>query len=315
MPRNERKNARFERTRFAPSPTGFLHPGHLRNALWTWGAAKAFGAKVLFRLEDHDGGRCRGEFAEDAARILERFGLVPDEGGPELRQRTRNGRYEELFADLAARGLAYGCSCSRQEIARRSGGARAPGEELAYDGFCRERRLPPGDGLAWRVRMPDEAVSCRDLLRGTLVQNPARQCGDLVARDRLGFWSYQFCVVADDLDQGVDLVVRGDDLLESCGRQLALRTMMGGDGAVAFLHHALILGPGGEKRSKRDGAVPLRDLLDAGESVESLVGKALGLPPLPVGEALERIAEGISRAWKKPPVRLGGFSVVPRGES
>ena len=293
MDPNAHENARFERTRFAPSPTGFLHPGHLRNALWTWGAAKAFGARVLFRLEDHDGGRCREEFARDAARILERFGLVPDEGGPELRQRTRNGRYAELFADLAARGLAYGCSCSRQEIARRAGGARAPGEELAYDGFCRERRLPPGEGLAWRVRMPDEAVSCRDLLRGTLEQNPARQCGDLVARDRLGFWTYQFCVVADDLDQKVDLVVRGDDLLESCGRQMALRALFGGDGAVAFLHHGLVLGPDGEKLSKRDGAVPLRDLLDAGESVESLIGKALGRPPLALDEALGGIAAEI----------------------
>ena len=288
---------RFARTRFAPSPTGELHLGHLRNALWTWGAARAFGAKVLLRIEDHDSGRCREEFVDGILRTLERFGLEPDEGlgpgGAPLRQRGRTDRYRELFDGLRARGLAYGCLCSRREIESRAAGSRSPGDELAYDGFCRRRGVAPAEGNGWRVEMPDSEIAARDLLLGELRQNPARQCGDLLARDRLGQWSYQFCVAADDLDQGVDLVVRGLDLLESCGRQMALRAMFGGDGAVAFLHHPLIIGPGGDKLSKRDGAVSLRELLDGGAAEEELAGRALGVGPLSVPEAVERVAASL----------------------
>src|SRR5690606_35193200 len=229
-------------TRFAPAPTGWLHLGHLVNAVWVWGVARALDGRVLLRVEDHDRTRCRPEFEAGLLEDLAWLGLEPDAGiDPVLRQSDRGAAYEAELRGLEARGLAYGCRCSRKDIAAAAGDA--PDVETPYPGTCRGLGLPVAAGIGARVPMDAGVESFEDLRLGPQAQEPARQCGDLLARDRLGNWTYQFCVVVDDRDQGVDLVIRGEDLLGSTGRQLRLARMLGRDVPPRFLHHPLVHRP------------------------------------------------------------------------
>jgi glutamyl-tRNA synthetase/glutamyl-Q tRNA(Asp) synthetase len=159
---------------------------------------------------------------------------------------------------------------------RAHGLTEAPaGDELPYPGTCRARRLGEGPGRGIRVVMPDRAVCFDDLRHGAVRQCPAAQAGDLLLRDRHGNWTYQFCVVVDDHLQGVNLVIRGDDLLDSTGRQILLGEMLGRTTPPVFLLHPLLFGPlPGVKLSKRDHAAGLDQLRDAGYSRERVLGEA-----------------------------------------
>lgn len=258
------------RTRYAPSPTGYLHLGHVRNAVWTWGVSRAWNGRVVLRIEDHDATRCREEFVEALREDLEWLGFVPDEEAP--RQSERHARYEEVLQDLRRRGLAYVCACSRKDIAEVAGDAF--NEETRYPGTCRELGLEPGPGRGWRVIMEPGSETFSDLLLGEMSQEPSSQCGDLLVRDRLGNWTYQFAVTVDDMDQGIDLVVRGDDLLSSTGRQLRLARLLGRKTMPLFLHHPLIVKPSGEKLSKASGDTGVREMRAAGMSAEEVVDAA-----------------------------------------
>ncbi len=260
-------------TRFAPAPTGWLHLGHLVNAVWVWGIARALDGRVLLRVEDHDRTRCRPEFEAGLLEDLEWLGLEPDAGvDPVLRHSDPGAAYEAELRGLEARGLAYGCRCSRKDIAAAAGDA--PDVETPYPGTCRMLGLPVAAGFGARVPMDAGVEAFEDLRLGPHAQEPARQCGDLLARDRLGNWTYQFCVVVDDRDQGVDLVIRGEDLLGSTGRQLRLARMLGRDVPPRFLHHPLIQRPDGSKLSKANRDTGLRDLRAAGHLPEALLGEA-----------------------------------------
>ena len=260
-------------TRFAPAPTGWLHLGHLVNAVWVWGIARALGGRVLLRVEDHDRTRCRPEYEAGIIEDLAWLGLVPDTGiDPVLRQSDRGAVYEAELRKLRSRGLAYGCRCSRKDIASAAGDA--PDVETPYPGTCRALGLPLDPGLGVRIPLEPGVEVFEDLRLGRQAQDPARQCGDLLARDRLGHWTYQFCVVVDDRDQGVDLVVRGEDLLGSTGRQLRLARLIGRPAPPRFLHHPLILRRDGSKLSKANRDTGLRDLRAAGHSPEALLGEA-----------------------------------------
>ena len=266
-------------TRFAPSPTGFLHLGHLVNAIYVWGMARALGGQVILRLEDHDRSRCRPEYEAAILDDLEWLGLEPDLGSIEVfrggptpyRQSDNTARYAGLLEGLAARDLLYTCCCSRKDILARTGGGEG---ELRYDGHCRERGYRPGESGGTRLRLPEDEVRVEDVCLGRLVQCPARHCGDLLLKDRHGHWTYQFAVVADDWDQGVNLVIRGEDLLDSTGRQVQLAALLGRADMPHFLHHPLITDPGGNKLSKRDFAKGLRDYRAEGRSAESVLGEA-----------------------------------------
>ncbi len=251
-------------TRFAPSPTGYLHLGHVVNALFVWGLARATGGRVHFRLEDHDRVRCRAEYEAACLDDLAWLGFVPDTGlRPLERQSTRDARYAEALATLERQGLLYACECSRREI----GGAR-------YDGRCRGRGLARTAGRAVRVRLDEGAVSAVDLRHGLLTQRPSEQCGDVAVRDRDGQWTYQFAVTVDDLDHGINLVIRGDDLLDSTGRQVAIARLLGRQEAPLFLHHGLIFAASGEKLSKSAGDAGVRSLREAGVPPEDVIGRA-----------------------------------------
>jgi glutamyl-tRNA synthetase/glutamyl-Q tRNA(Asp) synthetase len=259
-------------TRFAPAPTGWLHLGHIVNALHVWSIARARGGRVILRIEDHDRTRCREEYADGIVEDLGWLGFVPDVIAPRQSSKQRNERYAAALAALESAGLAYACDCSRRDIA-----AEVPdrfGEELRYPGRCRSRALAPESTLARRVRMDEGAESFVDERLGPRTQTPSDQCGDLLIRDRLGNWTYQFAVAVDDLDQGVDLVIRGEDLLSSTARQIRLARLLGRTAAPAFHHHALITHPDGSKLSKSAGDTGIRELRAAGRSADDVIALA-----------------------------------------
>lgn len=266
-------------TRFAPSPTGYLHLGHLVNALYVWGLRNALGGAVILRLEDHDRIRSRPKYEQALLQDLERLNLIPDQGlsgtggpgsGP-CRQQDRESIYLSALDQLQAKQLVYTCDCSRKQILARTGPQQG---ELRYDGHCRGRGLEPGPGTGLRLRLPDGSQHFEDGLQGPAVQNPQQQCGDLLIRDRDGNWTYQFAVVADDLDQEINLVVRGMDLHLSTGRQLALATCLGKSHPAIWVHHPLLVDAQGRKLSKRDFAADIHSELNQGVAPERLLAEA-----------------------------------------
>jgi len=254
-------------TRFAPSPTGYLHLGHVVNAIYVWGVARALGGRVVLRVEDHDRLRSRRKYEQALLEDLTWLGFEPDTGlAPLLRQSDTPARYEAALADLGRAHHVYACECSRKQI----GGER-------YDGSCRERRLEALPGRGIRVRLGPETESFTDALLGPLEQVPAEQCGDLLVRDLDGHWTYQFAVTVDDVQQGITLVIRGADLVSSTGRQLALARMMGRTTAPIFLHHPLLRDARGGKLSKSAGDTGVRELRAAGVSAPEVIGTAASL--------------------------------------
>jgi len=256
-----------------------------------WGLARAHGGRVVLRVEDHDRVRSRPEYEAALIEDLEWLGLEPDLGRPDalragpspFRQSDRSAAYEAALRDLAGRGLVYPCACTRRRIAERTGPV-PPGEELRYPGTCREGGVDPAATPARRVRLERLEVRFTDLRLGRLSQVPADQCGDLLARDRDGHWTYQLAVVVDDLGSGpglhggdvprIDVVIRGEDLLDSTGRQIQLARLLGRPEPPAFLHHPLLLRPDGSKLSKSNRDTGVRDLRAAGWSPERVLGEA-----------------------------------------
>ena len=251
-------------TRFAPSPTGYLHLGHIVNAIYTWGIARALGGRVLLRLEDHDRIRTRAEYEAALLEDLDWLGFEADEGRrPLIRQSDTPEIYRDTLDSLKRTMHVYACECSRTDI----GGER-------YVGRCRNRGLAERPDRGVRVQFDETTVRAFDVLAGPLEQTPAEQCGDLLLRDRDGNWTYQYAVTVDDLRQGVTLVIRGDDLLASTGRQVLLGRMLGRATPPLFLHHPLIIGPHGEKLSKSAGDTGVRELRAKGLGPADVIGLA-----------------------------------------
>ena len=251
-------------TRFAPSPTGYLHLGHVVNAIYVWGVARALGGRVLLRIEDHDRIRSRPAFEAALLEELDWLGFVADEGRePLVRQSDTADVYSDALARLGRQHHVYACACSRREIG---------GEQ--YGGRCRDRNLPFAPGYGIRVALEDREERFDDLRHGVIVQRPASQCGDLLLRDRDGQWTYQFAVVADDIRQDVTLVIRGDDLLSSTGRQVQLARMLGRPAPATFLHHPLLYASPGVKLSKISRDTGIRELRHQGMTPEAVIGRA-----------------------------------------
>jgi glutamyl-Q tRNA(Asp) synthetase len=254
-------------TRFAPAPTGWLHLGHVLNAEYVWGS----GARVILRIEDHDRERCRAEYDAGILEDLEWLGYRAD--GPIVRQSERAAIYRDSAASLRAQGLVYACDCTRAAIAARHTAAPAAppaSGELRYDGHCRDRMLPVTDAAGWRVRIDPGVERFVDGLLGSQEQDPSAQSGDVLIRDRLGNWTYQFVAAVDDLRQGIDLVIRGLDLLPSTGRQIRIARMLGRQVPPEFRHHALIMKSATQKLSKSDHDTAIRDLRARGWTAEQV---------------------------------------------
>src|SRR5215207_4128614 len=184
-------------TRFAPAPTGHLHIGHVVNALHVWGTARREGGRVRLRIEDHDRQRSRPEFEASILEDLAWLGFTPDE--PMVRQSDREEIYAAALQRLREQGLVYACECSRR-VLQRFGAADAAQPsgaadgERRYPGTCADKHLQEGPGRALRVRLGPVEIRFDDSMQGLQVQRPYEQCGDLLVRDRLGFWTYQFAV-------------------------------------------------------------------------------------------------------------------------
>jgi glutamyl-tRNA synthetase/glutamyl-Q tRNA(Asp) synthetase len=257
------------RTRFAPSPTGYLHLGHAASAVFVWGIAQAIEAEVILRIEDHDRGRVRPEYEAAILEDLTWLGLI--QNTVFFRQSDHGERYQRRVEEARARGLIYACTCSRREIQERTGDESR--DELRYDGFCRQRgHADHQAGL--RLRLDPQDISFTDLWTGPQQQNPSRQCGDLLIRDRDGNWTYNFAVSIDDAAEDIDLVIRGQDLLSATGRQLQLRSIFALTKPLRFIHHPLIWESPERKLSKRHGSTSLRHLREQGLSPAMILGQA-----------------------------------------
>ncbi len=259
-------------TRFAPSVTGWLHIGHVAHAAFVWGVARACGARVILRLDDHDRGRFRPEYETAILDDLEWLKLEPDERyGSRYSQGEYADRYAAEMAHLSSRYRTYACECTRAMIGESSPQAGSTG---GYSGRCRDRGLARGPGRGVRVVVEPEVEKFTDVLLGELEQDAARG-GDPLLVDRAGNWTYHMSVVGDDLHEGVNLVIRGEDLLDSTGRQIRLGRMVGRTTPPVFLHHQLIKDDPGNKLSKRDGALGVRELRAGGTTPEELLGLAV----------------------------------------
>jgi glutamyl-Q tRNA(Asp) synthetase len=256
------------RTRFAPAPTGFLHLGHVANAVWVWGLAGATEGSVVLRIEDHDRGRSRPAFDAALLEDLAWLGFVPDEGP--VRQSDDDAPYQAALDRLRGEVLGYGCDCSRgtfadwaREHGRTWHGPGCPGD-------CRRRGL---SGPTVRVALGGGTERWMDAIAGPRADEVDPD-GDLPVRDREGNWTYAFSVVVDDLRQDVDLVVRGHDLIAATATQIRLARLLGRETPPTFAHHALIRRPDGRKLSKADAATSVRELRAAGRSAPELIGEA-----------------------------------------
>ena len=263
-------------TRFAPSPTGFLHLGHAHSALAGWRRARAAGGRFLLRLEDIDQGRCRPDFAAAIVEDLAWLGL--DWDGEVRVQSAHLADYRAVLDALAARGLLYPCFCTRADIAREiAASASAPHgpDGPLYPGTCRrlsedERatRLAAGEPHALRLDMA-RALACvpaglsfAEEGQGRIACDPAR-FGDVVLARKDIPASYHLCVTHDDALQGVTLVTRGEDLKPATDLHRLLQALMGWP-EPAYAHHGLLTDATGRRLAKRDRAATLRDLRAAG---------------------------------------------------
>ena len=298
--------------RFAPSPTGYLHEGHLLSALFVWAAAKKWDLKIHLRIEDHDQGRARKEYIESIYEDLDWLGFKYDS---QSIQSDRFEIYQKVLNHLNEKGLVYPCTCSRKQLLAEN--PRSETGEVIYQGKCfhaiasdeqRREAIQNGVPHSLRIVIPNKVINWHDERLGDFAENPKLQCGDFPIQDRDGYWTYQFAVCIDDLAQGITHIVRGEDILNSTARQIALSQIIAesctGDASLAFppyvrplyLHHPLIVDAAGKKLSKREHAHSIRQDKEAGITPEALLGRILhkiGListpRPTPLGDALGQI--------------------------
>jgi len=257
-------------TRFAPSPTGYLHLGHGFSAVMGWAAARATGGQWLLRIEDMDEGRVRPEYARAIHSDLVWLGLQPDR--PFIVQSAQRPRHLAVLEKLKRRGLVYSCTCTRADIARAASAPHA-GETVAYPGTCRGRTdADPAVPHALRLDLAATGLSLdqpwRDLAAG-VKSGRADLGGDPVLARKDGAIAYHLACVLDDAAQGVTLVVRGEDLAEATPLQRLLQQLLRLP-EPDYLHHPLLLDSMGRRLAKRDAAAALAARRAAGEDGAAL---------------------------------------------
>jgi len=268
------------RTRIAPSPTGFLHLGTARTALFSWAFARHFGGDFILRIEDTDEARSTQEAVDQIIAAMKWLDLDYDEGP--FYQMQRIARYREVIASMLAAGTAYRCYCTPAELDDMRDAQRARGEKPRYDGRWRPepgKTLPPvpeGVPPVIRFRNPlDGDVTWDDMVKGPITISN-RELDDLViARPSsepgaIGTPTYNFCVVVDDLDMQITHVIRGDDHVNNTPRQINILRALGAELPV-YGHTPMILGPDGEKLSKRHGAVSVLQYEEGGYLPEAMI--------------------------------------------
>ena len=288
------------RGRFAPSPTGPLHFGSLVAAVGSYLDARAHGGEWLVRMEDVDAPRNVPGAAEDILHTLELFGFAWD--GPVLYQSARLEAYRSELERLCRNGLAYGCACSRKEIADSASRPAIDGG-LAYPGTCRNGLPADRTARAWRLRVSTEPVGFDDRLQGHVEQQLERDVGDFVLLRADGLFAYQLAVTVDDEFQGITDIVRGADLLASTPRQIWLQRCLG-YATPRYAHLPVAANAAGEKLSKQTRA----PALDKARAAAELVG-ALAFLGQVVPVELTRATVNDVWAWA---VEHWSFDRVPR---
>ena len=257
------------RTRFAPSPTGFLHIGGLRTALFCWLYARRYSGQFILRIEDTDLERSTEEAIQQILDGMEWAGLIQDEGP--FFQTKRFERYKEVIEEMLAEGTAYRCYCTKEELEQMRAQQAARGEKPRYDGRWRERTDSlPGAPYVVRFKNPlTGEVIVEDAVHGKVVfQNS--ELDDLIIARSDGTPTYNFCVVVDDVDMQITHVIRGDDHLNNTPRQLNMLLALGAKAPI-YAHLPMILGADGAKLSKRHGAVSVLDYRDQGFLPEAVL--------------------------------------------
>ena len=257
------------RTRFAPSPTGFLHIGGLRTALFCWLYARRHSGQFILRIEDTDLERSTEAAIQQILDGMEWAGLIQDEGP--FFQTKRFDRYKEVIEEMLAEGTAYRCYCTKEELEQMRAQQTARGEKPRYDGRWRERTDSlPGAPFVVRFKNPlTGEVVVDDVVHGPVVfQNS--ELDDLIIARSDGTPTYNFCVVVDDMDMQITHVIRGDDHLNNTPRQLNMLLALGAKAPV-YAHLPMILGSDGAKLSKRHGAVSVLQYRDDGFLPEAVL--------------------------------------------
>jgi glutamyl-tRNA synthetase len=261
------------RTRFAPSPTGYLHLGGARTALFSWAYARKQGGRFILRIEDTDRERSTQASTQAILDAMDWLGLDYDEGP--FYQMQRLPRYREVAEQLVRDGRAYYCYASKDELDEMREAQRARGEKPRYDGRwrpenARGRTPPAGVEPVIRFRNPDEGeVVLDDLVKGTVIVHNG-ELDDLVILRADGVPTYNFGVVVDDLDMNITHVIRGDDHVNNTPRQINIFRALGA-ALPQFAHVPMILGADGERLSKRHGAVSVMQYFDDGYLPEAMI--------------------------------------------
>ena len=249
------------RTRFSPSPTGSLHLGGAHTALFNWLIARHFHGAFVLRIEDTDKERSKAEFVAEILDAMHWLGLEWDEGP--YRQTERLGLYREYIDRLLAKGAAYYCDCSPEDLKVRREAALARGDKPKYDGRCRSRNLGPGPNTVVRFRGPDTgATRWDDLIKGPIAFDN-QELDDLVVLRSDGIPTYNFAVVVDDLSMGITQIIRGEDHIPNTPRQILIYQALGAE-LPRFAHMPLMLAPDRGKLSKRRGARSVLDYREQG---------------------------------------------------
>ncbi len=272
------------RTRFAPSPTGYMHLGNVWIAFLNWLWTRQQGGSIVLRIEDIDRQRCRGEYIRGIEEDLEWLGLSYDEGpqgnyayGTPL-QSERFPLYEEILADWAKRNLIYPCYCTRARLHSISS-APHEGEDLpVYDGHCRhlteaERRAMM-KAPSWRIAMEESTERFADLFLGAHEKTLHPMADDFVVRRADGMVAYQLAVSIDDGAMGITHVLRGNDLLSSTYYQLYLLKKLG-YAAPVYGHLPLLVDKEGVRLSKRQKGITIREMRENGRTAADVIGKLL----------------------------------------
>jgi glutamyl-tRNA synthetase len=255
-----------------------LHLGNARTFLGNWALARQRGWQIVLRIEDLDGPRVKAGAAAEAIDVLRWLGLDWDEGP--YYQRNDLAPYRRALERLAAHGDIYPCRCTRREIEAASLSAPHGDEhELRYPGTCRPTEKTPVDfaqhiaeGVAWRLRVADGATTFNDQFAGRHTHNIQDASGDFLVATKESLPSYQLAVVVDDARQGIDRVVRGNDLLASTHRQLLLQQRLGLRPPPEYFHLPLVVGQDGRRLAKRHGDSRISRYRALGVSVERIIG-------------------------------------------
>lgn len=248
-------------TRFAPSPTGYLHVGGARTALYSWLVARANGGKFVLRIEDTDRERSTQAAIDAILEGMEWLGLNWDEGP--FYQTQRFDRYNQFIDQMLAQGTAYKCYCSHERLDAMREAQMAAGEKPRYDGHCRDNPTAHGDTFVVRFRNPQtDSVKFDDHIRGPIVFANT-ELDDLIIRRTDGAPTYNFCVVIDDWDMNITHVIRGEDHINNTPRQINILQALGAP-VPEYAHVSMILGDDGKKLSKRHGAVSVMQYRDDG---------------------------------------------------